>query len=623
MKSFTSKEIREIFLNFFKEKEHAIISSASVVPENDPTVLFNTAGMQPLVHYLMGQQHPEGKRLANVQKCIRTNDLEEVGDDTHLTFFEMLGNWSLGDYFKEQSIAWSYELLTSSKYLGIPPKMLSITVFKGDKDAPKDEESAKIWESLNISKKRISYMGKKDNWWGPAGQTGPCGPDTEIFYWVGEETPYENANVEENDLNWMEIWNNVFMEYTKDKDGNFAKASQQNVDTGMGLERVTTVLNGKKSVYDTDVFEEILQSIEKITNKKYTKGIVINEKNFDSKEETIQTVKQMRIIADHSRTAVIMISDGISPSNVDQGYILRRLIRRAIRSAYKLGVDKNFLGEIAEIVIRKFENIYPSIKENKQKIINEIEKEEERFRKTLSSGLKEFEKLVKGFQIALERTGKEITTISGDKAFKLYDTYGFPIEMTEELAKENNLKVDKEGFEEAFKNHQEKSRLASEQKFKGGLADNSEKPTALHTATHLLHQALRNILGSHVEQKGSNITVDRLRFDFSHPEKLTNEEIKKVENIVNEQIKKDLEIRMEEMTVKQAKEQGAIGLFGDKYGEKVKVYTIGNPDKLGQFFSKEICGGPHVEKTGNMGKFKIKKEQASSAGIRRIKAVLE
>ena len=616
MKAYTSQEIRDKFLQFFKDKQHAIIASAPVVPENDPTVLFITAGMQPLVPYLMGEEHPEGKRIADVQKCVRTNDLEEVGDDTHLTFFEMLGNWSLGDYFKKESIAWSFEFLTDEKYLGIPKEMLAVTVFEGDEDAPKDDYSAEEWVSHGIPKERISYLNKKENWWGPAGQTGPCGPDTEIFYWVGEGNPPTDSNVGNDELNWMEIWNNVFMEYMKDEAGEFHQSSQQNVDTGMGLERITTVLNGKKSVYDTDVFKEVMEKIEEVSGKNYQEGVVINEKNFDDQDEVIQKVKNMRIIADHARTATIMISDAITPSNVDQGYILRRLIRRAIRAAHKLGVEEMFLADIATIVIEKFENVYGAVKTNKQMIIDEIHKEEERFRATLHQGLREFEKLVKGFEIAFERTGREITEISGKQSFKLYDTYGFPIEMTEELAAEHGFTVDKKGFEEAYKAHQEKSRAASEAKFKGGLADDSEATTAYHTATHLLHQALRDVLGDHVEQKGSNITGERLRFDFSHGDKLTDEEKQKVEAIVNEQIQRGLEISWTEMTVEEAKEQGAIGLFGDRYGEKVKVYTMGD-------YSKEICGGPHVENTKDMGVFKIKKEQASSSGVRRIRAILQ
>jgi alanyl-tRNA synthetase len=622
MTVITSTEIRKQFLEFFQKKEHAIIASASVVPENDATVLFNTAGMQPLVPYLLGEKHPEGKRIANCQKCIRTNDLEEVGDDTHLTFFEMLGNWSLGDYFKEESIAWAYEFLTSKNTLGIHPDYLAVTVFKGDNDAPKDMESANIWTSYDIPENRISYLGKKDNWWGPAGATGPCGPDTEIFYWVGEGNPPVDSNVEKDPLYWLEIWNNVFMEYLKDGDGNFTKAPQQNVDTGMGLERITTVLNNKKSVYDTDVFADVLSKISELSSKQYIYGQVINEENFDSQDIKIQEIKNMRIIADHIRTSVIMLSDGIHPSNIDQGYILRRLIRRAIRAGYKIGIDKDFLTDLASIVISQFENIYSQVENNKDIILQELKGEEQRFRKTLKQGLHEFEKLLKGFEIAYERSGQRITKISGEKAFKLYDTYGFPIEMTEELAKEHQLTVDTQGFTKAYEKHQEKSRVASEKKFKGGLADNSEATTQLHTATHLLHQALRNVLGNHVAQRGSNITVERLRFDFSHNQKMTNEEKEEVEKMVNAQIQQNLKISCTEMTVEDAKKQGAIGLFADKYDEKVKVYSIGKETDDMEVFSKEICGGPHAKQLSELGVFKIKKEEASSAGVRRIKAVL-
>jgi alanyl-tRNA synthetase len=615
MKTYTSHEIRKKFLDYYKKQEHAIIASASVVPENDPTALFNSAGMQPLVPYLLGEKHPEGVRLANSQKCIRTIDLEEVGDDTHLTFFEMLGNWSLGDYFKKEAIVWSFEFLTSEEWMGIPINRLAITVFEGDENAPADEFSANEWHQHGIPKDRISYMPVKDNWWGPVGETGPCGPDTEMFYWVGEGEPPIGSNVKNDEYNWMEIGNDVFMEYIKDEQGNYNQAAQQNVDTGAGLERMTTVLNLEKSVYDTDIFAEVLDHIQNLTGKQYQKGVVINEINFHDKDETIQTVKNMRIIADHARTATILISDGIVPSNVDQGYILRRLIRRAIRSSHKLGVEQNFLAEIAKVVISKFEDVYSNIKNNADKILEEITKEEKQFRKTLKQGLKEFSKLMRGFQIAFERSGKKITRISGDKAFKLYDTYGFPIEMTEELARENELEVDREGFEKAYTKHQEKSRAGSAQKFKGGLADNSEQVKKYHTATHLLHQALRDVLGDSVAQKGSNLTADRLRFDFSHHQKMTPEEKQKVEEIINQQIQKGLAISFTEMTVEKALEQGAIGLFGDRYEEKVKVYKIGD-------YAKEICGGPHVENTNIMGHFKIKKEEASSAGVRRIRGIL-
>ncbi|MDD5212819.1 MAG: alanine--tRNA ligase [Candidatus Gracilibacteria bacterium] len=599
-----SNDIRHKFLEFFKTKNHAIIPSASVVPENDPTVLFNTAGMQPLVPYLLGETHPLGKRLANYQKCIRTGDIDDVGDNTHLTFFEMLGNWSLGDYFKAESIAWSYEFLTSKDWLGIDPRKIAVTVFEGDKDAPKDEESAELWRAQGVT--NISYLAKEDNWWGPAGLTGPCGPDTEIFYWVGkEEFPTVGSTVGNDDKNWMEIWNNVFMEYIKTAEGTFEKAAQQNVDTGMGLERITRTLTGTPSVYESDVFADIIAEIEK------TLGVTYND----------DTRKSIRIIADHSRTATMMLSDGIRPSNVDQGYILRRLIRRAVREGYKLGTSGAFMTPIIGKVIEKFEEIYESVKINKLEIITALEKEEKQFSSTLENGLKEFDKLMFGFKIAFERTGQIVDTISGDKAFKLYDTYGFPIEMTVELATEKGLKVDTDGFNDAFKKHQELSRAGAEQKFKGGLADDSEIVTALHSATHLMLAGLRKYLGEHVHQAGSNITAERLRFDFTNDGKVDAEILKKVEDFVNEAISKDILVDLKNMPKDEAKAAGVEGSFWEKYPDTVKVYTFA--DKEGNVYSKELCGGPHVERTGTIGKFKIQKEEASSSGVRRIKAVLE
>lgn len=602
--NITSNEIRQKYIEFFISKNHAIIPSSSVVPENDPTVLFNTAGMQPLVPYLLWEKHPLGVRLANYQKCIRTNDIEDVGDNTHLTFFEMLGNWSLWDYFKKESIAWSYEFLTSKDWLGIDPKKLAVTVFEWDENAPRDDESAEIWKSHGIE--NISYLGKKDNWWGPAGATGPCGPDTEIFYWVWEsELPPAGSTVANDEKNWMEIWNNVFMEYIKDENGNYNKAAMQNVDTGMWLERITRTLTGAPSVYETDVFLDIIESICKVLWVEY--------KN--------ETQNSIRIIADHSRTAVMMLSDGIIPSNVDQWYILRRLLRRAIRQWYKLGFTWGFMSEIGKTVIKKFENIYPQIKNNNEKILSEIEKEEKQFLSTLEKGLKEFDKLVTGFQIAFERTGQKIDTISGDKAFKLYDTFGFPIEMTVELAWEKGLKVDVDGFNEAFKQHQELSRAGAEKKFAWGLADHSDDTTALHSATHLMLAGLRKVLWDHVHQAGSNITAERLRFDFTHDEKMTPEQIQAVEDYVNDAIKKDAKMILEEMNKHVAKESWVEGSFWEKYPDIVKVYTF--QTLSWEIFSRELCGWPHVEATGNMGTFKIKKEEASSRWVRRIKAVLE
>lgn len=599
-----SNEIRHKFLEFFKTKNHAIIPSASVVPENDPTVLFNTAGMQPLVPYLLGETHPLGKRLANYQKCIRTGDIEDVWDNTHLTFFEMLGNWSLGDYFKAESIAWSYEFLTSKDWLGIDPRKIAVTVFEWDKDAPRDEESAELWRAQGVT--NISYLAKEDNWWGPAGLTGPCGPDTEIFYWVwNSEFPPVWSTVGNDDKNWMEIWNNVFMEYIKTADGTFEKAAQQNVDTGMGLERITRTLTWAPSVYETDVFSDIIAEIEK------TLKVAYND----------ETRNSIRIIADHSRTATMMLSDWIRPSNVDQGYILRRLIRRAVREGYKLGTSWAFMTPIIGKVIDKFEEIYESVKINKLEIITALEKEEKQFSSTLENWLKEFDKLLNGFKIAFERTGKAVDTISGDKAFKLYDTYGFPIEMTVELATEKGLKVDVEWFNEAFKKHQELSRAWAEQKFKWGLADDSEVVTALHSATHLMLAGLRKYLGEHVHQAGSNITAERLRFDFTNEGKVDGEILKKVEDYVNEAISKDVEVILENMPKNEAKELWVEWSFWEKYPEVVKVYTFASSDWT--IYSRELCGGPHVERTWTMWKFKIQKEEASSSGVRRIKAVLE
>ena len=592
----TSKELRQKYLEFFKEKGHAIIPSAPLLPENDPTVLFTTAGMHPLVPYLMGEPHPDGNRLASCQKCIRTGDIDEVGDDTHLTFFEMLGNWSLGDYFKEDAIKWSFEFLTGKEWLNIPIDKIAVTVFEGDNDAPKDEEAAGVWKSLGIPDHKIAYLPKSENWWGPAGQTGPCGPDTEMFYWVGGDVPPEDSNPGNDELNWIEIWNDVFMEYNKNKDWSYTPLKQKNVDTGMGLERVVAVLNNKANVYETELFEPIIEKIRSLQTVE----------NYNLQHE--------RIIADHIRSAVFLAGDGVKPSNVDQGYVMRRLLRRAIRHGKTLGIEENFTHIIAKKVIHMMSDVYPQLK-HEEEILKTFQLEEEQFSKTLDQGLREFDKLLNGFKIAFERAGKKITEISGKQAFKLYDTYGFPIEMTIEEAKKHDLTVDREGFDKAFGEHQAKSRAGAEEKFKGGLQDNSEATARLHTATHLLHATLRKVLGDHVEQKGSNITAERLRFDFSHPDKMTPEQKEEVEKLVNDAIKSDATVTMETMTVDEAKNAGAIGLFEGKYGEKVKVYTMGD-------FSKEICGGPHVEKLGELGSFKIKKEQSSSAGVRRIKAIL-
>ena len=584
-----AKEIRQKYLEFFKQKDHTVIPSAPLLPENDPTVLFTTAGMHPLVPFLLGEPHPGGKRLVNFQKCIRTGDIDEVGDDTHLTFFEMLGNWSLGDYFKEEAIKLSFEFLTDKKWLNIPLEKLAISVFKGDKDAPVDSEAAKIWKELGIPEHKIVYLPKSENWWGPAGQTGPCGPDTEMFYWVGsKDNPPEDSNPENDEDNWVEMWNDVFMQYNKTADGKYEPLKQKNVDTGLGLERVAAVLQGKKTVYDTELFQPIIEKIKTLASVSYEENPI-----------------SYRIVADHLRAASMMAGDGVKPSNVDQGYVMRRLMRSAIRHGKLLGIEQDFTAELAKKVIYTLSDIYPELK-NEEAILNVLQHEEEQFRKTIHHGLKEFEKLM-----------NKITnnTIHGADAFHLYDTYGFPIEMTEELARERGLKVDREGFNKAFEKHQELSRAGAEQKFAGGLQDQSEATTKLHTATHLLHAGLRKVLGDHVEQKGSNITAERLRFDFSHPDKLTPEQIEAVEKYVNDAIASDTKVSFETMGVEEAKKSNAIGLFAGRYGDKVKVYTM-------EPWSKEICGGPHVEHLGELGKFKIKKEQSSSAGIRRIKAVL-
>lgn len=587
----STNEIRQAYLDFFKEKhDHAIIGGASLIPENDPTVLFTTAGMHPLVPYLMGETHPSGKRVVDVQRCIRTQDIDEVGDASHLTCFEMLGNWSFGDYFKEGAIQMSYEFLT--QVLELDPSMLSVSCFEGDSDAPKDEEAATIWKSVGIPEDRIAFLPKSENWWGPAGQTGPCGPDSEMFYWVGEGEPHGNPGVNEDD--WMEIWNDVFMQYDKQADGSFVPLAQQNVDTGMGLERVAAVMQGVSNVYETDVMKNILSAVQAMATEK---------SDDDARHE--------RIITDHIRAAVFIIGDGITPSNVDQGYVLRKLIRRAIRSARQLGIphEGNFATTIAETVIDQYSDFYGHLRTEQEKILTALKTEEEQFSKTIQAGLKQFQKTVG------EMTGSEI---DGQAAFHLYDTYGFPMELTKEIAAERNLTVDEAGFQKAFEEHQAKSRAGAEQRFSGGLADHSSETTKLHTATHLLNAGLRQVLGDHISQKGSNITAERLRFDFNHDEKMTPEQKEEVERLVNEAIEADLPVTYHVTTVDGAKEEGAIGVFDERYGDEVKVYVVGDGS-----FSKEICGGPHVARTGMIGKFKIKKEESSSAGVRRIKAVIE
>ena len=594
----TAEELRQKYISFFESKGHVRISGKSLLPDNDPTVLFTTAGMHPLVPYLMGETHPAGTRLTDYQKCIRTGDIDAVGDPSHLTCFEMLGNWSLGDYFKEDAIRFSYEFLTSKEYLGLPPEKLSVTVFAGEDDVPRDDESAAIWESLGIPRERIHFMPRSDNWWGPAGETGPCGPDTEMFIDTGKAACSEDCKPGCHCGKYIEIWNDVFMQYNKQKDGSFAKLDRKCVDTGMGLERTIAMLQGKKSVYETEIFRPLIACVEGLCGKKFG----------DSADHDVS----IRIICDHTRAATFILGDerGVPPSNVGAGYVLRRLIRRAVRHGRKLGIDGLFLSNPAEIVIDQFSGAYPELAQNRDFVLKELVAEEQKFLETLKKGEVEFEKMLPNL---LKNPQK---TMSGRLAFKLYDTYGFPIELTEELAGENGLAVNRAEFDEAFKKHQELSRAGSEQVFKGGLADHSEKTTAYHTATHLLQKALRMVLGDHVGQKGSNITADRMRFDFTHPEPMTAEQIATVEKIVNEKISADLPVTMEIMPIEEAKKSGAMALFGDKYEDVVKVYSIGS-------FSREVCGGPHVERTGGMGTFKIVKEQSSSAGVRRIRAVLD
>ncbi len=678
-----ASEIRKAYINFFTKKHnHAAILGASLIPENDPTVLFTTAGMHPLVPYLMGEKHPEGKRLVNVQKCVRTGDIDEVGDKTHLTFFEMLGNWSLGDYFKEEAIKMSYEFLTNSTEsggLGLDPDRLAVTVFKGDEDSPYDEESAKIWESLGFvrnedawenQKRRIFSYNKKENWWGPAGLTGPCGPDSEIFYYNSDEIDKMwDTEPADDDTPWVEIWNDVFMQFYKNKEGSFEELKQKNVDTGMGLERITAILQGKDSAYETELFRPAMERICEL--------------------QSVSNLISERVIADHIRSATFIIGDerGVTPANTDQAYVLRKLIRRAIRHGRKLGIKEAFTAQIAGIYIKIYSEMYPELKKNEKRIIEALEKEETKFQKSLISGEAEIDRDIERIAEALNRLSnsskllelemslnavsqiiaekdalkvfnqnlrpliaqmraqykakasnmeldvkdtvrkmarqlqEKAWSLRGERAFYYFETHGFPFEMTKEILEEKGIKVDEIAFNKAFEKHQEKSRAGAKAKFKGGLADHSEASKKLHTATHLMLEALRRVLGPHVEQKGSNITAKRLRFDFNHEQKLTQEEIEKIENIVNKAIAADYPVSFKEMSVQEARDLKATGIFIDKYeGElkgKVKVYFIGD-------FSKEICGGPHVEHTGQLGKsFKIIKEQSSSAGIRRIKAVLD
>lgn len=597
--AISSNELRELYQTFFESKGHMRIPSAPLVPENDPSVLFTTAGMHPLVPYLKGQPHPSGNRLVDVQKCLRTTDIEEVGDATHATVFEMLGNWSLGDYFKPEAISWSWEFLTSKNWLNLNPDYLAVSVFAGDSDSTRDEESAHIWKSLGVPHERIAYLSKEDNWW-PAGgkHPGPQGPDTEMFYWSPARQSggqLEPPRVfDPRDSSWVEIWNDVFMQYNRTPAGGYEDLPQKNVDTGMGLERTVMVLNSLKSMYDIDTFEPLLALINEHAQR--------------------DDIKQKRILADHIKAFTFVLGDEapVTPSNTDQGYVARRIIRRAMLASQKLNVGREsatFLLEGMNVIIQQYKDAYPSLKSRGQQAATALKQEVEKFSATLDRGLLQFNQML--------HNGK---TLSGIHAFELYTTYGFPIDMTLELAAERAVTVDLAGFqaelEEEMKKHQGLSRTAAAGKFKGGLVDHSEQSIHYHTATHLLHQALRTILGNHVFQKGSNITPERLRFDFSHPEKMTADQIKAVEDLVNQKIQTDLPVKREEMTVAEAKQKGALGLFEHKYGEKVSVYTMGN-------FSCEICGGPHVAHTGVLGHFTIRKEEALGSGIRRIKAVLE
>lgn len=671
MKQITAKSLRSLFIEFFVQKGHVVIPSASLIPENDPTVLFTTAGMHPLVPYLMGQPHPAGKRLCNVQKCVRTGDIDEVGNKSHLTFFEMLGNWSLGDYFKEEMIPWSWEFLTSKDWLGLDPNRLAFSVFEGDADAPRDEESAALWIAAGAKPEQVYYLPKENNWWGPAGLTGPCGPDTEMFI-VREQEPCGPECSPACDCGrFLEIWNDVFMQYNKLADGSFEPLAQHNVDTGMGLERTILVLTGKDSVYETDLFADIIAKIEELSGKAY----------HGAEEETLRS---FRVVADHLRTATFILGDprGVPPSNVDQGYVLRRLIRRAVRHGMQLGLQDDFTAEIAMVIIDQYHEVYPELLTNRSFVLEQLLLEEKRFARTLSQGIREFDKMlhrmqsamddftqlrqslqetvfskemqqrfhdareamknvgsslrplpelvqfkeevgkldeafrtIENFRGVLERQLSGMKTIPGRDAFKLYDTYGFPVEITRELAQEHGLSVDEPAFLERFREHQKTSQAGAQQRFSGGLADHSEQTTKLHTATHLLQAALRKVLGDEVHQKGSNITPERLRFDFTFGRKMTPEEVKEVEALVNQAIEADEVVSFTEMSAEEALASGAMGLFEERYGDQVRVYSVGE-------FSKEICGGPHVARTGELGSFKILKEESSSAGVRRIRAVV-
>ena len=580
-------EIRNKYLNFFKNHGHSVIPSASLIPENDPSVLFNTAGMQPLVPYLLGEKHPLGTRLTDYQKCVRTNDIDEVGDNRHLTYFEMLGNWSLGDYFKEESIQMSFDFLT--KELQIPVEKLSVTVFAGDKDCPRDEVAAECWKKAGILDGHIYYYGKDDNWW-IAGEEGPCGPDTEMFYDTGKPACGPDCQPSCDCGKYVEIWNNVFMEYFKDKDGKYTKLAQKNVDTGLGLERMAMLLQGKETPFDTELFKPVMDKLLEL--------------------EKVDIIESRRIVAEHLRSSMMIISDGGRPSNVDRGYVLRRLIRRMVRHMNKLQINLDEISTLIDINVENLKEMYPELDANRETIKSVIIEEKNKFIKTLAHGEKEFQKEMN----KTKEQGKSM--IDGQVVFKLYDTYGFPPEVTKELAKENEMTVDMKMFDELFKAHQEKSRMGSEQKFKGGLAEQNDITIAYHTATHLLNAALKIVLGPDTHQRGSNITVDRMRFDFNCDHKMTDEEKQKTEDLVNQWIKEGLPVTVEKMKKEEAVKSGAECMFIEKYPDIVTVYSIGN-------VSKELCGGPHVKNTSELGTFKIKKEEASSAGVRRIKAILK
>lgn len=584
-----AKWLRQAYLDFFKEKGHAVIGSSSLIPEHDPSVLFTTAGMHPLVSFLMGEPHPAGKRLVNYQKCVRTDDIMEVGDDVHLTFFEMLGNWSLGDYWKPEAIQMSYEFLT--EHLGFEHDRICVTCFEGDQDASRDLEAAEAWRSLGITESHITFLPRADNWWGPAGAMGPCGPDSEMFYDTNPDGP-SGETPKTNPERFWEVWNDVFMQYDKQADGCYLPLAQKNVDTGLGLERVLAILQAVPSLYETELFGPIIEKICSLS--------------------TVGAPDQfaVRVIADHIRAAVFILAEGITPGNVDQPYVARRLIRRAARYGREIGIDKPFLGELAETTIPTLSDVYRELGENRDHILTALQEEERRFQGTLRRGEREFFKAVERSKLSGE------DTMPGDVVFHLYDTYGFPPELTQEFAQRQNLGVDMEGFHRAFEEHQSKSRQGAAGRFKGGLAESSPETMKLHTATHLLHQALRRVLGPHVEQRGSNITTERLRFDFPNPEKLSAEQLAAVENLVNEQIKRNLPVTSERMRLDEARAGAAISLFGDRYGDWVNVYSIGD-------FSKEVCGGPHVASTGELGRFRIVKERSVGAGLRRIRAVLE